>query len=212
MIEPFDHSVWSKMKVISLVRHKQHSCEIRQDQDGFTHITCGCETFARKSWCPHVELIYTDETITMKVIPEWAPMIVIFKSPVWLIIPTIVVPSAGGQQSDFFRVDVLWGNPHRVVGEYEAEGGETIGFISRYNRRKSIRNLVLEWLPSLLYKEGHLSCLSKLHTPGDSLLDEYTDQYNSLSDNDRRRILADAYNIYDQGKCIACYTSSSVPF
>lgn len=215
MIEPLNYETAKKGSAVATVKLDQGMyVHARMDEMGFTHLVCGCEVYARKLWCPHVESVATDDHYMAKSPPEWSPSVVVFRKPYWLIVPVLVVPPSPGSETDFYRLDVLWGNPHKVGNEYEANGGQAIGYIGRNDRRKAIRSLILEWLPSLIYRTEARKCTSPLHSVGDSVIefDAYVMGYGEVDDERRRQMLTEAYNILDTGKCVACQIASAIPF
>lgn len=210
MINPVEASDLTKKSAIQSIKMADKTwINSYEDSLGFSHLTCTCIIFGRKNWCPHVETIYKNDGLLGEQKPEWGPAIVVFRTPAWLIVPTIVVPLKLGQESDFFRVDILWGNAQRSGNEYQAKGGETIGYISREDRRKAIRSRLLEWLPALIYQD--IKCESPLHSSGDSMLDNnsYRSDYLTLLDDSKRKMLTDAYNILDTGMCVNCSIASN---
>lgn len=211
MINPVEvHDLTKKSTIQSIKMANKTYINSYEDNLGFSHLTCTCIVFGRKNWCPHVETIYKNDGLLGEQKPEWGPAIVVFRTPAWLIVPTIVVPlGSPNEESDLFRVDILWGNAQRQGNEYQASGGETVGYISRNERRRAIRSRLLEWLPALIYRD--LKCESPLHSQGDSLLDNsaYRNEYMTLMDESKRKMLTDAYNILDTGMCAACHTVSN---
>lgn len=182
------------------------------DEAGFSHLTCECTLFQRKAFCKHVEWLYRDDTIlsnhidAMGIAGEWTPAIIVFRTPSWLVIPTVRTPLG---DNSTHRVDALWGRPVVNPGtdpdgnaHIDARGGETVGYIGFSQGRKAIRELILEWLPSLWYTVDH-KCPSRYHAKGSSYLDnisEYPDDEMT-----KRRCFVDLYYILDQSMCAQCH-------
>lgn len=183
------------------------------DSADFLSFYCSCARSAKSSWCSHLAQVCTHDAEEspirgMDIAGNY--MIPLYGFP-YFAIPTLIFPI----DKNLYKITALIKNAHVESSETKADTFSEIGYTARGQSFKGVRQLLLEWVPSIL-DEVKGGCNSTTHAVGDSPLDKRRSSQgyilSSLTESEYRTILRDAYCLLAFDCCVNCYMTTRFPF